>query len=152
MEKPMELIINGEHCLVAEPGSLTLAQYLRENRALRGAKIACDEAACGACTVLAGGLAIFSCHTLLAQVDGESITTIEGISRPGQFDCSLQAAFVEMDAVQCGFCTPGMILAIKAALAQGIREREELAWAISGNVCRCGAYARILDAAEHCAK
>jgi aerobic-type carbon monoxide dehydrogenase small subunit (CoxS/CutS family) len=152
MDQPVKLIINGEHYCVAEPGSATLAQYLREDLGLRGVKIACDEAACGACTVLAGGQAIFACHTLLAQVDGESITTIEGISCPGQLNYSLQAAFVEMDAVQCGFCTPGMILTVKAALAQGVRERKEIARALSGNVCRCGAYARILDAAEHCAK
>jgi xanthine dehydrogenase YagT iron-sulfur-binding subunit len=114
---------------------------------LRGTKVACDEAACGACTVLIDGRAAFACHTLVAQLGGSSIETIEGLAHEGRLH-PLQEAFVIQDATQCGFCTPGMIMTLKAALDGGARTRDQLMQAISGNICRCGAYLHILAAAE----
>ncbi|HEU5295213.1 MAG TPA: (2Fe-2S)-binding protein [Burkholderiaceae bacterium] len=146
----LRLSINGVEHEHTAPAHTTLAALLREHAELTGTKVACDQAACGACTVLLDGEPVFACHTLAAQVQGSRVLTIEGIGGD-QLD-PLQGAFIDRDAMQCGFCTPGMILALKAAVARaaaaGIKPgRAELAQAISGNVCRCGAYPHILDAA-----
>jgi xanthine dehydrogenase YagT iron-sulfur-binding subunit len=129
------------------PGNATLAEMLREHLQLRGTKVACDQAACGACTVLVDGEPVFACHTLAAQCQGSKIQTIEGLAGDAGLH-PLQQAFIDHDAVQCGFCTPGMLMALKAALDRRVRpEREALSQPIAGNICRCGAYDHILEAA-----
>lgn len=150
-QRSVRLVVNRRPAIQTVPAHASLGELLRDGLGLTGTKIACDQAACGACTVLLDGRAVFACHTLAAQVDGATVTTIEGLSRDDALD-PLQQAFVDHDAMQCGFCTPGMVMALTAAL-QDARDagtgpdRAMLATAISGNVCRCGAYAQILDAA-----
>src|SRR5262245_46455304 len=131
---------------------VTLAQLLRDELGLTGTKVACDQAACGACTVLLDGEPVFACHTLAAQALGAQVVTIEGLAAADGALDPLQQAFVDHDALQCGFCTPGMLMALKGALAQAARAgttpgRDEIARAISGNLCRCGAYPHIIEAA-----
>ncbi len=118
----------------------TLAEALRETWGLTGTKIGCDRGACGACTVLLDGLAVNSCMTLVHDADGRNVTTIEGLGAPDALS-PLQRAFVEADGMQCGFCTPGMVVS-----AEALRRRtpdpkpEEVRAALAGNLCRCGAY------------
>jgi xanthine dehydrogenase YagT iron-sulfur-binding subunit len=149
--RAVRFTLNGQPIDLAVPAHATLAMLLRDRLELTGTKIACDQAACGACTVLVDGQAVFACHTLAAQVQGADVVTIEGLGRDGALD-PLQQAFIDHDAMQCGFCTPGMIVALRGALAAaddaGVApDRAAIARAISGNVCRCGAYEHILDAA-----
>src|SRR5580700_6374673 len=142
----MELRINGavrEIDLVAET---TLLDALREHAGLTGTKKGCDRGQCGACTVLVNGRRVLSCLSLAMMHAGDDITTIEGLAAQGELH-PLQAAFVEHDAFQCGFCTSGQIMSALGLLAEGrtldpetIRER------MSGNICRCGAYPNIVDA------
>ena len=125
----------------------TLAELLRDTLGLRGTKIACNQAACGACTVIVDGAPVFACHTLALQCEGASVQTIEGLA-DGERLHPLQQAFIDHDALQCGYCTPGMLMALKAALDRGLpAERSAVMHAISGNICRCGAYQHIMDAA-----
>ena len=146
-QRRIPLHVNGQVHELDVPVHLTLATVLRDEIGLTGTKVACDQAACGACTVLLDGRAIFSCHLLAAQAEGRSIETVEGLAN-GQALHPLQGAFIEHDALQCGFCTPGMLMAIVSALnAHGTLDRTQLTAAISGNLCRCGAYPHIVDAA-----
>jgi xanthine dehydrogenase YagT iron-sulfur-binding subunit len=146
-ERMLTLRVNGRTSEHAIPPHMTLAELLRDRLRLMGTKIACDQAACGACTVLIDGHAIFACHTLAAQLDGAEVQTIEGLGDESALH-PLQTAFITHDALQCGFCTPGMIMALKAAIDAGVAsDRSSLARSISGNICRCGAYEHILDAA-----
>ena len=149
--RKLHLSVNGRAVAPSIADFATLAEVIRDQLGLTGTKIACDQAACGACTVLLDGRAIFACHTLAAQAEGAAIETIEGLAQ-GDTLHPLQQAFIDHDALQCGFCTPGMIMALKAAIDAGMAEREALAAAISGNLCRCGAYQHILDAALSVAK
>ena len=143
----IKLTVNGRPVEKTVPVHMSLAQFFRDRLNLMGTKIACDQAACGACTVLLDAQAVFACQTLAAQADGADILTIEGLSKDNALD-PLQQAFIEHDALQCGFCTPGMIMALKAAIDSGAAaNRVAIARAISGNICRCGAYEQILDAA-----
>jgi xanthine dehydrogenase YagT iron-sulfur-binding subunit len=146
--RPLTLTVNGTvHHLEVEPRR-TLADVIRKELGLTGTKVACDQAACGACTVLLDGQAVFSCHLLAVQADGHTIETIEGLA-DGDALHPIQRAFIQHDACQCGFCTPGMIMAIKAALTHNPRStRAQIQQAIAGNICRCGAYNHILDAAQ----
>jgi len=145
-QRCISLRVNGRSHEVEVPVHATLATVLRDGMGLTGTKIACDQAACGACTVLLDGRSIFSCHLLAAQAHGRSVETVEGLA-DGDALHPLQAAFVEHDALQCGFCTPGMLMAIVAALrAHGTLDRPQLIAAISGNLCRCGAYPHIVEA------
>jgi aerobic-type carbon monoxide dehydrogenase small subunit (CoxS/CutS family) len=125
----------------------TLADVLRKELGLTGTKVVCDHASCGACTVLMAGRTVFSCHLLAVQADGQAIETIEGLASGDKLH-PIQEAFVHYDAYQCGFCTPGMIMAIKGTLARHPgASREQIQQAIAGNLCRCAAYNHILDAA-----
>lgn len=140
------LEINGERRELAVEPRVTLLDALREHLDLTGAKKGCDRGACGACTVLVNGRRVLSCLTLAVMHAGQSVTTIEGVAR-GNTLHPMQAAFVEHDAFQCGFCTPGQILSAIALLREGrplddatVREQ------MSGNICRCGAYENILAA------
>jgi aerobic-type carbon monoxide dehydrogenase small subunit (CoxS/CutS family) len=141
------LDINGEkHLLNVEP-RVTLLEALREHLGLTGTKRTCDHGECGACTVLVDGRAICSCMTLAVDVRGKRILTIEGLAQ-GRKLHALQKAFIDHDAFQCGFCTPGMIMSLKALLDNQPRAtRAQLKAAIAGNYCRCGALPNILKAA-----
>ena len=141
-----ELTVNGERHQVAVPPGWTLVDTLRNALGLTGTKEACGTGDCGACTVLADGEPICACLMLAVDAQGLDIVTIEGLARAGRPD-PLQVAFVERGAVQCGFCTPGMILAARALLNANPRPGEaEVREALGGNLCRCTGYAKIVDA------
>ena len=124
----------------------TLLDALRVDLQLTGAKLGCGMGNCGACTVLVDGEAIYSCLALAVECAGKAIITIEGLSQGERLD-PVQAAFVEHDALQCGYCTPGQVLAMKALLARNPHPTdEEIERGMSGNICRCGAYPKILAA------
>jgi 4-hydroxybenzoyl-CoA reductase subunit gamma len=123
-----------------------LVDYLREVAGLTGVKTGCDGGECGACTVLVDGEAVPSCMMLAARCEGRSIETVEGLSRPGQLD-RLQRAFHEKLGTQCGFCTPGMIMAAEGLLRRTPNPTEdEIRAALAGNLCRCTGYVKIIDA------
>jgi aerobic-type carbon monoxide dehydrogenase small subunit (CoxS/CutS family) len=145
--RPVTLKVNGAVYRLELEARRTLADVIRKELGLTGTKVVCDHASCGACTVLLEGRTVFSCHLLAVQADSQAIETIEGLA-DGEKLHPIQEAFIEYDAYQCGFCTPGMIMAIKGALARHPRAtREQIQQAIAGNLCRCAAYNHILDAA-----
>jgi aerobic-type carbon monoxide dehydrogenase small subunit (CoxS/CutS family) len=138
----ISLDVNGERYELEARADLRLLDLLRDELGLLGTKLACGEGACGACAVLLDGRAVPSCILLAAAADGHAVTTIEGIGRDRP--TALQEAFVAEDALQCGFCTPGQIVTATALLARkGAPTREEIRAAMSGNLCRCGAYPKI---------
>ena len=143
---PVNLRVNGrDHALEPEP-FVTLLDLLRETLHLTGTKKGCDHGQCGACTVLIDGKRVNSCLKLAVCVDGMAVTTIEGLGTPDRPE-PLQQAFIEHDAFQCGYCTPGQICSARALIDEGIaRTPEEVREWMSGNLCRCGAYANITDA------
>jgi len=147
MEKRIiQLTVNGEEYEVVVAPNRTLLEVLRDNLYLTGTKEGCGEGACGTCTVLLDGKPVRSCLTLAVEVQGKEITTIEGLAPMGELH-SVQKAFVEYGAIQCGFCSPGMILTTKALLDENPSPTEQAArQAISGNVCRCTGYAKIVEA------
>ncbi len=139
---PLELVVNGERYRVEVPVTRTLAEALREDLGLTGTKVACGEGHCGACTVLLDGAPWLSCLTLAHTVGERTVTTIEGLR-----DHPLVDAFVRADAVQCGFCTPGLVVAAADLLARVPNPTDdEIREALSGNLCRCTGYAKIFDA------
>ena len=142
----VELFVNGRsHRLEIDP-RISILDVLRERLGLSGTKKGCNQGACGACTVLIGGRRVNSCLTLAIMHDGAHITTIEGLA-DGETLHPLQAAFVEHDGFQCGYCTPGQIVSGVACIAEGhARSADEVRVWMSGNVCRCGAYAGIVAA------
>jgi xanthine dehydrogenase YagT iron-sulfur-binding subunit len=144
----LTLTINGEvRHLHVEPWT-SLLDLLRERLDLTGTKKGCDHGQCGACTVLIGGKRVLSCLTLAVMHDGSDITTIEGLSETGELH-PLQKAFVEHDALQCGYCTPGQIMSAAGLLREGrARTAGEIRELMSGNLCRCGAYTNIVEAIE----
>jgi xanthine dehydrogenase YagT iron-sulfur-binding subunit len=142
----MRLIVNGASHDVTVPGHETLLVTLRERLQLTGTKLVCGRGECGACTVLLEGRSVYSCLTLTAACTDKPITTIEGLGRDGALH-PLQTAFIEHDALQCGFCTPGQILAAAALLEKTPNPTEEdVRRGMSGNLCRCGAYPKIVRA------
>lgn len=144
----VELLVNEVRRNVSVEPRRTLLEVLREDLQLTGAKPGCGMGNCGACTVLVDGEAVYSCLMLAATCTGRKITTIEGLGREGALD-PVQEAFVAHDALQCGFCTPGQVLAMKALLLRNPHPTdEEIEVAMSGNLCRCGAYAKIRDTAR----
>lgn len=145
---PLDLTINGHaHSLELKP-DVTLLDLLRERFHLTGTKKGCDHGQCGACTVLVDGRRINSCLKLAVTLDGCEITTIEGLASGSQLH-PLQAAFVERDAFQCGYCTPGQICSAQGLINEGrARTRADIRELMSGNLCRCGAYTNIADAVE----
>ena len=144
-ETLIELNVNGKaYKLHVEPQS-TLAEVLRNELQLTGTKIVCNHGECGACTVLMDGQAVYSCHMLAVDAQGKQITTIEGLLK-GEELHPLQKAFVKKDGYQCGFCTPGQIMAARALLLKNPHpSQSEVLQAMSGNLCRCGAYPKIID-------
>jgi carbon-monoxide dehydrogenase small subunit len=146
MKGIFKLHVNGEKLEVLTEVNKTLLEVLREDLGLTGTKRGCDVGACGACTVLIDGKPQLSCLTLAMAVQGKEIITIEGLAQRGELH-PLQKAFVEKGAIQCGFCTPGMILTAKAFLDEHPHPSErEVKRAISGNLCRCTGYVKILEA------
>ncbi len=143
---PITLTINGQRrSLSVEPWT-TLLDLLRERELLTGTKKGCDHGQCGACTVLVDGKRMNSCLLLAVTRDGADITTIEGLAT-GDSLHPLQQAFMDHDAFQCGYCTPGQICSAKALIDEGVAHtRDEVREAMSGNLCRCGAYTNIVDA------
>jgi carbon-monoxide dehydrogenase small subunit len=146
MKQAIELTINGEtHDLLVAP-NVTLQEAIRDHVGLFGTKAGCEMGTCGACTVLLEEKPILSCITLAVECDGKKITTIEGIS-DGVTLSNLQAAFVRKGGLQCGFCTPGMILSGTALLKKNPRPKvDEIKKALEGNLCRCTGYNGIIDA------
>lgn len=146
------LTVNGAaHDLSIEPRRMLL-DVLRQDLRLTGAKPGCDMGTCGACTVLLDGEAVYSCLVLAVECAGRAITTIEGLGEGDELD-RVQRAFVAHDALQCGYCTPGQVLAMKALLARTPHPSEdELLRGMSGNLCRCGAYPKILAAGRALAR
>jgi carbon-monoxide dehydrogenase small subunit len=140
------LRVNGEEREVAVLPNRTLLEVLREDLLLTGTKEACDDGVCGTCTVLVDGMPMRSCLVLAVQAQGREIVTIEGLA-DGEELHPIQKAFIDHGAIQCGFCTPGMILAAKALLDQtALPSDDEIRRAISGNFCRCTGYNKIVEA------
>jgi len=146
MKRILRLHVNGEEFEVLTEIHKTLLEVLREDLGLTGTKRGCDLGTCGACTVLIEGKPYLSCLTLAVDVQGKKIVTIEGLTQDEELH-PLQKAFVEKGAIQCGFCTPGMILTAKAFLDENPHPSEgEVKRAISGNLCRCTGYVKIVEA------
>ena len=144
----VSFILNGHPRTFSVDDAETLLQLIRERARLTGTKCGCEMGECGACTVLLDGKAVNSCCIPAVMVAGRQVTTIEGIGTPEQ-PHPLQQAFMEAGAIQCGFCTPGMILSAKALLdANPHPSREEIRAALSGNLCRCTGYQKIIHAVE----
>lgn len=142
----MRLTVNGADREVFPDGIESLAETLRSRLHLTGTKVACGRGECGACTVLLDGRPVYACLTITNACEGAAVTTIEGLAAPGGLH-PVQRAFIEYDAVQCGFCTPGQVLAAVALLAsQPSPDEATIRGAMSGNLCRCGTYPRILAA------
>lgn len=148
----VKLIVNGEtHEVLVEP-RCTLLDALRKDLGLTGAKKACDEGTCGTCTVLLDGKPIYACMALALECDGKTIETIESLAHDGKLH-PIQEAFIEEDALQCGFCTPGQIMSVKALLDENPKPTlEDVKRALLGNLCRCGTYPKIFKAALRAAE
>ncbi len=145
---PLKLTINGLPVATVAPAERVLLDLLRDDLGLVGTKRGCDLGTCGCCTVLLDGRPTLSCLTLARLVEGRTITTIEGLAPPGGLT-PVQRAFVEHGATQCGFCTPGFLLTATALLRENPRPtRDEIVRAISGNLCRCTGYTKIIEAIE----
>ncbi|MDF2572803.1 MAG: cutS [Sporomusa sp.] len=147
-KKTITFTLNGEKTEIEVEATLLLVDMLRNQLGLTGTKIGCGEGDCGACTVLLDGKTVNSCLVLAMQVEGHEVLTIEGL---GTYDKlhPLQSAFIAEGAVQCGFCTPGMLLSAKSLLDENPQPtRQQIAKHISGNLCRCTGYAKIINAIE----
>ncbi|QKC95944.1 MULTISPECIES: (2Fe-2S)-binding protein [unclassified Mesorhizobium] len=148
---PVHLDINGHHHELQLEPRVTLLDALRERLGLTGTKKGCDHGQCGACTVHVDGERVLACLTLAAQAEGRAITTIEGLAREGELH-PVQAAFLEQDAFQCGYCTPGQIMSAVACIREGhAGSDEEIREYMAGNLCRCGAYPHIVAAVRQAA-
>jgi xanthine dehydrogenase YagT iron-sulfur-binding subunit len=145
----LALTVNGVATRLEVAPWTTLLDALRDHLDLTGPKKGCDHGQCGACTVLVDGRRILSCLTLAAMNDGRSVTTVEGLASDGALH-PLQQAFIDRDAFQCGYCTPGQLCSAAGLLAEGrARSADEIRELMSGNLCRCGAYANIVAAIQH---
>jgi xanthine dehydrogenase YagT iron-sulfur-binding subunit len=148
----IELKINGRATRLTIEPRVTLLRALRDHLGLTGTKLVCDRGACGACTVHLDGKPVTSCMMLAVDARGHEVTTIEGLGTPAQMH-PVQAAFVEADALQCGFCTPGMVMSVAAALERNPAATiDEIKHATAGNICRCGTYTHVFEAALSAAK
>jgi aerobic-type carbon monoxide dehydrogenase small subunit (CoxS/CutS family) len=147
-----EFQVNGTHHRVETDADRSLLSVLRDDLNLTGSKYGCGEGRCGACTVTIDGKATRSCTTPLGSCAGRQISTIEGLEREGKLH-PLQEAFLEVGAMQCGYCTPGMIMAGVALLNKNVQPtHQEIVRAMEGNICRCGTYTRILQAVSKAAE
>ena len=144
--------VNGEHIEVAIEPSAMLIDVLRDQLSLTGAKEACGKGECGACTVILDGMAVSSCITPAMKAMNKEVLTIEGLGKPGKLH-PIQEAFIEHGAIQCGYCTPGMVLAAKVVLDKNPNPTEkEIRVGLSGNLCRCTGYVKIVEAVLAAAK
>ena len=144
----INLIVDGEKVADDVEPRMLLVQYLREQLGKTGTVIGCDTSNCGACTVHLNGTSVKSCNVLAVQADGAEVTTIEGLAQDGALH-PLQQAFIDHDAFQCGYCTPGQICSAAWLIAEGkARTADEIRELMSGNICRCGAYPNIVAAIQ----
>ena len=142
------LEVNGEPVRERVDARMTLVDFLREKLSLSGSHVGCEHGICGACTVRVNGVVVRGCLMLAVQCDGTQVETIEGIAASREIE-DLQQAFIERNALQCGYCTPGMLLTAQELLAAGgVPSREEIRAHLSGNYCRCTGYQAIVDAVE----
>jgi carbon-monoxide dehydrogenase small subunit len=146
------VMVNGQEQVGEVEARLLLVHFIRENLSLTGTHIGCDTTSCGACTVLLNGRAIKSCTLFAVQANGKSVETVEGVAQNGQLH-PLQEGFWEKHGLQCGYCTPGMIMSAKYLLSQNANPSEaEIRQAISGNLCRCTGYNNIVKAIQYAAE
>jgi carbon-monoxide dehydrogenase small subunit len=146
MKRTITIEVNGDSREIEVENRRTLLQVIRDDLKLTGTKKMCDMGECGSCTVLLDGVPVNSCLVLAVDADGKKVQTIEGVAHGDDLD-PIQEAFVQKGAIQCGFCTPGMIMVTKAFLAKNPNPtEEEVKTAISGNLCRCTGYVRIVEA------
>jgi carbon-monoxide dehydrogenase small subunit len=141
------LTVNGEPVEATVEARKSLVDFLREDLGLTGSHVGCEHGVCGACTVRVDGAVVRGCLMLAAQCDGARVETIEGVSDAGEI-ADLQAAFEKRNALQCGYCTPGMLLTAQELLANGSVDRDTIREHLSGNYCRCTGYQAIVDAVE----
>lgn len=143
--------VNGEERVMEASGSMRLLDFIREELQLTGTKEGCGEGECGACTVILDGEAVHACLTLTGQLQGKELLTIEGLEKNGELD-ELQKAFIRKSAIQCGFCTSGMIMSAKALLMKVPNPTDEqIKRALAGNICRCSGYREIREAVREAA-
>jgi len=153
MKTEISFILNGSEVKVTVDGHLRLIDVLRDTMSLTGTKEACGEGECGACTVIVDGRAVNSCLYPALEIEGKNVTTIEGLRMPEHKLSKIQQAFVDYGAIQCGFCTPGMIMTAKALLDSNPNPSdEEIRDALQGNLCRCTGYVQIVEAVKRVAK
>jgi carbon-monoxide dehydrogenase small subunit len=151
MKRKIRLLVNEQEYELLVGPNKTLLDVLRDDLGLTGTKRGCDSGECGACTVLLDGIPVLSCITLACEVEGKRIQTIEGMAKDGELH-PVQKAFVEYGAIQCGFCTPGMVLSAVALLKRNkTPNTAEIKKAISGNLCRCTGYIKIVEAIQKAA-
>ena len=149
----VRLRVNGEEVERESEARRSLAEFLREALGLKGTHIGCEQGVCGACTVLLDGAPVRSCLMLAVQAEGASVETVESLCPPEGPLHPIQQAFHEHHALQCGFCTPGFLMTLKAVLAEDAEwSREKIREVLSGNICRCTGYHHIVDAAEEAAR
>ena len=149
----LTLVVNGKRREAEVPARLTLVDFLRDDLRLTGTHVGCEHGICGACSVLLDGEPVRACLMFAWQADGHEVTTIEGLANPDGSLSVLQDSFCEAHGLQCGYCTPGMIVAAHALLAGNPKPTEgQIREAISGNLCRCTGYRQIVDAVELAAK
>lgn len=148
-ERQISVTVNGTVATATVEPRRTLADFLRQDLGLTGTHLGCEHGACGACTVLLDGVSVRSCLALAVQADGHEVTTVEGIAAPGEMH-PVQSALWENQAFQCGFCTPGFVMTIYGMVQEGTcpRTRAEIREELSGNICRCSGYQKIVDGAE----
>ncbi|HHF08228.1 MAG: (2Fe-2S)-binding protein [Thermotogae bacterium] len=145
----VEFTLNGEKVKYDVRPDKRVLDFFRDELGLTGPKEACGEGECGACTIIVDGLNVHSCLMLAAELDGKDVWTIEGLKGPGEKLHPIQEAFVEAGAIQCGFCTPGMVMSTKVLLDNNPSPtREEIKKALEGNLCRCTGYYKIIEAVE----
>ena len=153
MKREITITVNGDTCTLAVDPWRTLNEVLRNDLNLTGTKLGCGTGDCGACTVLVNGKTVSSCLTLAVEVDGKEILTVEGLAPSGEQLHPIQKAFIEKGAIQCGFCTPGMELSALYLLKKNPRPTEmQIREALSGNLCRCTGYNKIVEAIAEAAK
>jgi aerobic carbon-monoxide dehydrogenase small subunit len=148
----VEIVVNGEPRTADVEPRLLLVHFLRDTLGLTGTHVGCDTTSCGACTVLLDGMPVKSCTFLAVQADGRSVTTVEGLAQDGALH-PVQEGFKAEHGLQCGFCTPGMMLVSAALLEENPDpSEEEIRWAISGNICRCTGYQNIVKSVQWAAR
>ncbi|MFP3165773.1 MAG: (2Fe-2S)-binding protein [Nitrososphaeria archaeon] len=152
MEVNVSFNLNGKKVSVTAPPAKSLLRVLREDLGITSVKPGCEAGECGACSVILDGQVVTSCLVMISQVDGKNVVTVEGLQKDGELD-PLQKSFIDEGATQCGYCTPGFIIAAEGLLNENPKPTdEEILEGVSGNICRCGAYPRIFNAIKKVVK